>query len=72
MVVEFSRIVASDVDRDGLGLELWQGEKQVAEIFRSDRKRELTITLWEENLPLEIIDGFIADAKNRLLPFVAD
>ena len=65
---EFSQLIASDVDRDGLGLELWEGDEQVAEIFRWDGKRELTISIWKQDLPLETIEGFIADARNRLLP----
>ena len=67
--VEYSQLLASDIWRDGLGLELWDGDDHVAEIFRSDRERTLAISLWREDIPLEIIEEFIADARRRLLPF---
>jgi hypothetical protein len=69
---EYSQIVASDIDRDGLGLELWEGKEQIAEIFRSDREQQLKISLWKQDLPVELIEKLIADAKHRLLPFRTD
>ncbi len=72
-MADFSYILASDVYlRDGLGLELWRDEEQVGEVFRSDEHKLMTITLWKKDLPLEVIERFIADAKDRLLPFSDD
>ena len=61
---EFHQIVASDVGRDGLGLELWEGKKQVAEIFRSDREQQMKISLWKQDLPLELVENFIAECAS--------
>jgi hypothetical protein len=64
--------MASDVDRDGIGLELYKNGKMVGEIFRSDREKMLTISLFESDLPLNEIERLVFEAKKRLLPFVED
>jgi hypothetical protein len=72
-MADFTYIVASDVNpRDGLGLELWKDGEQLGEIFRSDEHRSMTISLWKQYLPLEVIERFIADARDRLLPYSDD
>ena len=66
------KILASNIDRDGLGLELWNDEEEVAEVFRSDKLQTLTVSVWQENVPLELIEDLIVEAKQRLLPFHDD
>ena len=62
----YSRVKASDVGRDGCGYELWDGTEQIAEVFRSDRERRMTLTLWREDLDLDLIESFLAEARCRL------
>lgn len=70
--LEYTVEVASDMSRDGLAFELWTGGKQLGEVFRWDSERKLTVTLWEPDLPLNLVEDFVADAKERLLPFIDD
>ena len=65
---QFHMIRASDVQRDGMGLELHSGGRAVAEIFYSDTTREFTISLFEQNLPLPVIEQLITSAQIALLP----
>ena len=64
----FSRIVASDVIRDGTGVELWQDEEHVGEVFQSDRDKTVTVTLWKQDLPLDVVADWITFAKEQLAP----
>lgn len=67
---KYSLQLASDVDRDGLGCELLDGEQNfVAEIFRCDADNTLTVTGEIQSVPLAVVDWFIAQAKKRLDPF---
>ena len=63
-------IVASDVIRDGLGMEMWRVEGgnrvQVLEAFRSDVTGEITFAAYEEDLPFALVDRFVAAARERL------
>lgn len=61
--------VASDITRDGLGVELVDSEGNiVAEIFRSDRDKTLELST-SGSLPLVEIERLIAKARARLEPF---
>jgi len=64
----FQMIRASDLKRDGMGLELHSGSHAVVEVFYSDATREFTISLFEQDLPLEVIEQLISAAKAVLLP----
>ncbi len=62
--------LASDVDRDGMGLELLDpAGGVVAEIFRSDRDKTVIVTTFNNDLPVEIFDLFYREALTRLDPF---
>ena len=63
---------ASDVGRDGCGIELFDGEEQIGEVFRSDRHRRMTVTLWREDVDLDLVDMLIARAKEELPPYLDD
>jgi hypothetical protein len=58
-------VMASDLQRDGMGLELHANgsSKYLAEVFYSDETGKLSISLFEKDLPLPVIEGFIAMAK---------
>lgn len=69
-VAPFRFQLASDVIRDGLGVELLDHNHCVlAEIFRCDRDHTLTISLFTENLPFAAIEMLIDRAKLNLDPF---
>jgi hypothetical protein len=66
----YSTQVASDVVRDGLGVELLsESGDVVAEVFRSDRDRTVMLSTFSYDIPLEAIDTLLARARQRLDPF---
>ena len=60
---------ASDLSRDGCGIELWDGDEQIGEVFRWDGQRKMTITLWRENLDLALVEMLITRANEELPPY---
>ncbi len=67
---KFRTQVASDVVRDGLGVELLSEAGVVlAEVFRWDAKRTVTFSAFAEDLPLEGVRILIDRALDRLDPF---
>jgi hypothetical protein len=67
----YSFQVASDVVRDGIGLELLDREGNVvAEVFRSDASRSWTVATFRNELPLDIVEALIAAARSRLGGFL--
>ena len=66
----FQLQVASDIQRDGLGLELLNeiGEV-VAEIFRSDANNSLEVSLFENGLPFVEIERLLRIARTELGAF---
>lgn len=67
---EFGR--GSDVIRDGMYLELTMANTdpvlQLAEVFYSDVSHQFTVTCYEPNIPLEVIETLIEQAKKLLPP----
>jgi hypothetical protein len=63
-------ILGSDVKRDGMYLELIEDETddEVAEIFYSDQTGKMTVSVFKSTMPIEVVDLFLAEAKERLLP----
>jgi hypothetical protein len=62
--------VASDVIRDGLGVELVDRQNQVvAEVFRWDTDHTVSVSVFVEKIPLIALEMLIARAKERLDPF---
>jgi hypothetical protein len=62
--------VASDVHRDGLGVELLDAKGDVvAEVFRSDADHTVIVTTFSNDVPLPVIEWFIDDARERLDSF---
>jgi hypothetical protein len=56
---EFFFVRASDVQRDGLGLELWEvqngSDSWIAEVFRNDRKRAIEFSSNAKDIPFTAI-----------------
>lgn len=67
----YRTIRASDLKRDGMALELESGLDTLAEVFYCDATGEFTISLFNRDLPLPVIEQFIAEA-HQILPPVRD
>lgn len=68
---EFEGLIGSDLERDGMYLEIVGAENPhdiFLEIFYSDILNKFSITLFKENIDLELIEGAIEIAKQRLVP----
>ena len=64
---EWPFIIGSDIERDGLYLEVQDPEGQVVlEIFRWDERRAVTFTAFQPDLPLPLIEAALEAAKARL------
>ena len=60
-------IIASDVsDRDGIGVEIYREDKLVIEIFRDDTKRTRTVTLYQEDISLDLLEESIQTFKKEI------
>ena len=59
-------IVDGGPERDGLGVEIWHKDKLILEIFRDDEKKLRTMTSYQDDLPLELIESGIEIFKNRI------
>jgi hypothetical protein len=67
---EYRMVRASNVKREGMSLELVAVSegKVVAEVFYPDATGEFSISIFEQQLPLTVIERFIAAARVALLP----
>ena len=62
--------LASDVIRDGRGLELLDGtDRIVAEVFRCDADHSVTVGVFDRAVPADVIEEFIQHARGRLGEF---
>lgn len=59
----------SDVDRDGMWLELRDATyNEVLTIFYSDASGQMTFTAYEQDLSLDLVEWFIQKARQALPP----
>ena len=69
---EYRCVRGSDIDRDGMYLELSLAsdvaQSAIAEIFYSDTTATMTMTLFREDMPLIAIEWLIEQAKLVLPP----
>jgi hypothetical protein len=66
----FRTQVASDVIRDGVGLELIDQTGAVfAEVFRCDADHTLTLEISKPDVPSTTLDDLVMEAYRRLTPF---
>ncbi len=62
--------IASDVIRDGLGAELIDRRGNVvAELFRCDANNTVFLNTFNNEIPLEAVEWFLAASRKRLPPF---
>jgi hypothetical protein len=62
--------LASDVVRDGLGLELLgEPHRVAAEVFRCDADHTVTIRVYEDDIPDDVLRELVERAPERLDPF---
>lgn len=62
--------IASDVVRDGLGVELLDESGNVlAEVFRGDKDKTVVLNTFNNDVPIESITALLEIAKERLDPF---
>jgi hypothetical protein len=53
-------VVASDVNtRDGIGVEIYQADELIIEIFRDDTKKSREVTLFKRDVSLELVEESI-------------
>ena len=67
---QYATMRASDLERDGMGLELRTDGKTVAEVFFSDASGDFTVSIFSESLPMAVVELLITEAKVVLLPVV--
>jgi hypothetical protein len=69
---EYEIIFASDADRDGVYLELSTANGGKEEVllyaFWSDASQAFTFSAFREELPFELVEVFVAEARRRLPP----
>ena len=71
-MTNFSKIpeytIASDVsaERDGIGIEIYQDNQLLLEVFRDDRKKRREVTLYQPALDLELVEQAIALFKQEI------
>lgn len=70
--IEYELSRGSDIVRDGMYLELTMANTdpvlQLAEVFYSDVTHQFTLTCFEPNIPLEVIETLIEKVKNSSYP----
>jgi len=60
-------IIASDVsDRDGICVQIYRDDKLVIEIFRDDTKRTRTVTLYQQDISLDLLEKSIQTFKKEI------
>ncbi len=67
-IADYSFLIASDLDRDGLGVEMLYNNHIFAEVFYSDVTDKMTVSLAKSDLPIEAVEKLLETAKERLPP----
>jgi len=68
--MEYRFQIASDVIRDGLGVELTDAVGHVlAEVFRCDADNSLKVSLFNDDLPFALVEKLILIARAELGTF---
>jgi hypothetical protein len=65
---KFEMLIASDLERDGMWLEAWEGSDQVAAVFYSDVSGKFTFSAFNEDLPLDLLEYMSRRSRERLVP----
>ena len=66
----YSCTIASDINRDGMSLELWDADERalLLEVFYSDQDASITLTAFRESIPVDAVEWAIREARTRLRP----
>lgn len=66
----YRTVCGSDVQRDGMYLELIDESTgdEVAEVFYSDATHKMTVSVFQQELPLHVVELLIDRAKQDLPP----
>jgi hypothetical protein len=60
-------VIASDVSgRDGIGVEIYRDDRLLVEIFRDDSKRTRTVTLFQQDISLDLLEESIQTFKKEI------
>jgi len=69
-MAEFKTQVASNVVRDGLGVELIDASGNViAEVFRCDRDHTVIVSTFGNDIPVQAMERLLQRARSELDPF---
>jgi hypothetical protein len=72
--IEYRLQIASDVERNGLGLECYRKdngkEELVLEVFRNDSEKRFVYSQFVQDLPLELIEHIVSISRHKLGEFV--
>ncbi|WP_346853920.1 hypothetical protein [uncultured Draconibacterium sp.] len=65
---DYKLIIASNIIRDGIGLEIWDTEtgKLIIEIFRADSDRRIDFYTEKITVPIELIEKSIEIFNKRI------
>ncbi len=67
--VEYTYVVGSDINRDGMYLEVAEKRDEISplfEIFYSDVTHEMSMNTFKPNLPVPLLEWALTIAKQRL------
>jgi hypothetical protein len=68
--IDYEYIIASDVQRDGIGVELWLEPAPtghlLAEVFRNDSKKKIEVTLYEKDFDFILLEKTISYFKQEI------
>ena len=64
---KYEIIIASDVStRDGIGIEIYEEGELILDIFRDDTKKTKEVTLFKEQISVEIIEEALQLFKEKI------
>lgn len=64
---DYQIIIVSDIsDRNGIGIEVYLDDELLIEIFRDDEYEKCSVTLFEKDLPLELVEDSIRYFKEEI------
>jgi len=66
---DYYYVIGSDLVRDGMYVEVSEGSgapEVVMEVFYSDVTHAMSVTLYKQDVPLEMVEWAIAAARERL------
>jgi hypothetical protein len=65
---KYKIVIASDVgaERDGIGVEVYFEGELLLEVFRDDTKKSRQISLFKNDIPLEVVEASIEEFKKEI------